>query len=143
MEGNELVRVDKGKAQLFLHPGQEKAWDSNRRFVFVIAGTQSGKTTFGPWWLYREIDRCGAGDYLAVTATYDLFKLKMLPEMLRVFVDWLPGWNYQKSERVIHREALNRQPLRQHGLTSVDRMTFGLIVGRRSSVGYRFIKGGY
>ena len=105
MEGNELVRVDKGKAQLLLHPGQEKAWDSNRRFVFVIAGTQSGKTTFGPWWLYREIDRCGAGDYLAVTATYDLFKLKMLPEMLRVFVDWLPGWSYQKSERVIINDA--------------------------------------
>ena len=29
----------------------------------------------------------GEGDYLAVTATYDLLKLKFLPEMQRYFCD--------------------------------------------------------
>lgn len=86
-----------------LHPGQTKAWDSERRFIFIIAGTQSGKTSFGPWWLWREIKRNGAGDYLAVTATYDLFKLKMLPEMQVVFTQYLgkEGWVFQASDRVI------------------------------------------
>jgi len=96
----DLVEVVGGKLRLHLHPGQTRAWDSERRFVFVIAGTQGGKTSFGPWWLNRETQRCGDGDYLAVTATYDLFKLKLLPEMKRVYVDLL-GWKYYASDRVL------------------------------------------
>jgi len=98
---NDLVHIENGKARLNLHPGQSRAWSSKRRFVFVIAGTQSGKTSYGSWWLYNEIKQCGPGDYLAVTATYDLFKLKMLPEMRRVFCELLPGWLWQAGERVI------------------------------------------
>jgi len=98
---NDLVQTVDGRAKLHLHSGQTRAWESLRRFVFIVAGTQSGKTSFGPWLLWREIQRCGEGDYLAVTATYDLFKLKMLPEMLRVFCELLPGWAWQASDRVI------------------------------------------
>lgn len=89
------------RLRLTLHPGQSRAWDSERRFIFVIAGTQSGKTSFGPHWLHREIQRCGAGDYLAVTATYDLFKLKMLPEMIAFFCEVLGWGTFQAAERVI------------------------------------------
>ena len=71
--------------ELGLHPGQSAAWDADERIVAMIAGTQSGKTSFGPWWLLREVTRRGPGDYLAVTATFDLFKLKMLPALLEVF----------------------------------------------------------
>jgi len=106
---NELVEFIGDKVRLHPHEGQEQAWDSGRRFVFVIAGTQSGKTTFGPWWLWREIERCGEGDYLAVTATYDLFKLKMLPEMRRVFCEILSaeGWQYKAGDRVIESKSRN------------------------------------
>ena len=97
---SDLVEVVAGKVSLHLHPGQTKAWESTRRFVFVIAGTQGGKTSFLPWLLNREIGVCGDGDYLAVTATYDLFKLKLLPEMKRVFCDLL-GWKYYASDRVM------------------------------------------
>lgn len=100
MQGD-LVGMQGGKAQLHLHAGQTKAWDSKRRFVFIVAGTQSGKTSFGPWLLWRETQTKGPGDYLAVTATYDLFKLKMLPEMQRVFCEMLTGWTWQASDRVI------------------------------------------
>lgn len=34
--------------RLNLHPGQVRAWRSTRRFVIVLAGTQSGKTSFFP-----------------------------------------------------------------------------------------------
>lgn len=93
---------------LHLHAGQTAAWNSERRFLFVIAGTQSGKTSFGPWWLHREIMRKGAGDYLAVTATYDLFKLKMLPEMIRVFEGFLgeQGWRWVASDRLLISDKL-------------------------------------
>lgn len=105
---SEVERGGKRGVQLRFHPGQVAAWESDRRFVFVIAGTQSGKTSFGPWWLAREIKQCGPGDYLAVTATYDLFKLKMLPEMLRVFEGYLlnDGWRFMASDRVLISDAL-------------------------------------
>lgn len=46
----QLVMMDSsGQPHLHLHVGQGKAWRSQRRFVFVLAGTQSGKTSFGPW----------------------------------------------------------------------------------------------
>lgn len=94
-----------GRARLHLHAGQAKASRSHKRFTFVVAGTQSGKTSWGPWWLAEEINKCGAGDYLAVTATYDLFKLKMLPEMKRVFVELIKGWEWQASDRVLFRKS--------------------------------------
>lgn len=97
----ELVKINNGKLSLNLHNGQTKAWDSKARFPAIIAGTQSGKTSFAPWWLWREIQNCGEGDYLAITATYDLFKLKFLPELQRVFGQYLPGWEWKASERVL------------------------------------------
>ena len=83
-DGTPLRGID-----LDLPPGQAAAWDATERIVAVISGTQGGKTSFGPWWLHREIALGGPGDYLAVTASFDLFKLKMLPELLEVFVDVL------------------------------------------------------
>jgi hypothetical protein len=97
---NELVEVVGNRVRLNLHPGQTRAWESDRRFTFIFAGTQGGKTSFIPWWLEREIRTVGNGDYLAVTASYDIFKLKFLPEMQHVFCD-LFGWKYSASERVI------------------------------------------
>ncbi|MCD6291385.1 MAG: terminase [Anaerolineae bacterium] len=64
-------------------------------------GRRAARRPFGPWWLWREIRTRGPGDYLAVTATFDLFKLKMLPEMLRVFEDILRIGRYWAGERVI------------------------------------------
>ena len=79
---------------------------SQKRVTAVIAGTQSGKTASGPWWMYREIyggenpvtgeyippawqrETTPEGlprDFLIVTSTYDLFKLKLLPEVRNVF----------------------------------------------------------
>lgn len=106
MPAPELVTVTGKKAQLHMHPGQLRAWDSTRRFVCVLAGTQSGKTSWSPWWLWREIQRQGAGDYIAVTATYDLFKLKMLPALLDVFVYTLGIGEYKASDRIIEIKSL-------------------------------------
>lgn len=93
--------VDEHGAALPFHIGQDYAHDSLRRIVALIAGTQSGKTVYGPWWLDGEISRLGGGDYYAITATYDLFKLKMLPSLLTVFEDKLAIGRYWSGDRII------------------------------------------
>lgn len=104
---SELYVVKDGKVRLSLHPGQTRVWDSLKRFVFMIAGTQGGKTSFGPWWLYREIyggwgrEGCGGGDYIAATSSFDLFKLKMLPETLTVFETLLGVGRYYAGDMVL------------------------------------------
>lgn len=92
---------EEGTCSLDLHVGQTRAWDSIKRFIFIISGTQGGKTSFGPWWLYREIMDKGAGDYFAVTSTYDLFKLKMLPELRAVFEDTLGIGRYHAGDKIM------------------------------------------
>lgn len=113
-----LWRIENGRVHLGFsqHRHQSKAWRSTRRDVYIIAGTQGGKTSFGPWWLNREIyneqwrqivrpDKWefepGKEDYLAVTSSYDLFKLKMLPEMRTVFENLLGVGRYWAGERLI------------------------------------------
>ena len=104
MQQTELYQINNnGTLRLNFHKGQAQAWRSKKRFVFVIAGTQGGKTSFAPAWLQREIENGGHGDYLTATASYDLFKLKFLPEMRRWFCDYL-GWQESKSDRVIYRQ---------------------------------------
>jgi hypothetical protein len=58
-------------------------------------------TSFGPLWLWREIQARGPGDYLAVTATFDLFKLKMLPALRELFIDVLGIARYWVSDRIL------------------------------------------
>lgn len=82
------------------HFGQRQAWASTKRFPLVLAGTQSGKTAFGPCWLHREIQRCGPGDYLCVSPTYPLMNLKMLNEFQSLFRLRLKLGEYKASDRV-------------------------------------------
>ncbi len=93
--------VDEQGGAVPFHIGQEYAHDSLRRIVALISGTQSGKTVYGPWWLDEEIQRLGGGDYYAITATYDLFKLKMLPSLLTVFEEKLGIGRYWSGDRII------------------------------------------
>ena len=82
----EVEEVGKGGARLKVYPhlGQMKVMESLARFVAMLGGSQSGKTSMAAYWLYSEIKKLGSGDYLAVTSNYDLFKLKMLRTWLVV-----------------------------------------------------------
>lgn len=83
-----------GGLELHFHANQWRAWDSEKRFIAVLAGTQGGKTSFGPHWLYREICWRGAGDYMVVTPTYPLLEKKALPEFRRIFESVLKLGSY-------------------------------------------------
>jgi len=94
-----LLRVD-DLLEHDLHPGQMAAWVSEARFVCIIAGTQGGKTWFGPYWLLREIQQCGAGDYWAVAPRKKLMKSKLLPELKRLLVTQSGLFVYNSSDQI-------------------------------------------
>lgn len=104
--GRSLVdQDDAGGLLLRAHAGQRRAHESRARFIVVLAGKQGGKTSYGPMWLSQEIiataDPAGGNDYIAGTATYDLFKLKMLPA-LRDWFERRLGWGrYWSGDRII------------------------------------------
>jgi len=94
----DLVEItEAGTLRLHMHPGQWRAWEATARWVVVLAGTQGGKTVFGPHWLYREIQRGGPGDYLVVTPTFQLLEKKALPALLQLFDQWLHLGRYTTS----------------------------------------------
>lgn len=95
---SDLIEIaSDGQLRLNLHKGQWQAWESQRRFVAVLAGTQSGKTSFGPLWLLREIEWRGPGDYIIATPTFPLLELKALPEFKRLFETYLGLGKYTGS----------------------------------------------
>src|SRR5215467_11952373 len=73
---------EEGRLNLSFHEGQARTWAAKRRFIAMIAGTQGGKTTFGPLWLWREIKERGPGDYINVTPTGPMATLTALPAFL-------------------------------------------------------------
>jgi len=91
------------RVTLHLHEAQTKVWEASKvhRFVFYIAGTQGGKTSFGPWWQWDQIQANGGGDHLAVTASFDLMKLKLLPELLKVYRDTLKVGRWWAGSKVL------------------------------------------
>lgn len=100
-----------GRLRFNFHPGQAKAWRSDARFVCVLAGTQGGKTSFGPVWLWREIKTRGPGDYLVVTPTYPLLIKKALPEFLRLFQRHLRLGEYNAQQKIFAFSAAGMQRL--------------------------------
>lgn len=87
----------KHRLEFFPHPGQMEALESTARFVTICAGSQSGKTTMGPLWLWDEIKRMGPGDYLVATPTFPLLALKLLPEFRNFFEDTMNAGRYLQS----------------------------------------------
>jgi hypothetical protein len=105
------------------HPGQRRAWNSKKRFINVLAGTQGGKTTFGPPWLHREIVDRGPGDYMIVTPTYPLLVKKCLPEFLRLFRTQLKLGEYQSQMKIF--TFSKEGNLRTHGRDEATQVFFG------------------
>ncbi len=135
----ELYEIEDEIVKLNLHPGQTKAWKSEKRFVCVCAGVQSGKTSFGPWWLFREIQRCGGGDFLCISATYDLYKMKMGPELRNVFETLLGIGRFWSSERII--ELKNPETNQFEALVASDPMWARIILRSASAGGKKTREG--
>lgn len=81
------------------HAGQQRAWDSEKRIVAIIAGHQSGKTEVGPHWLYREIRRRGPGDYIIASPTFQLLMKKVLPAFKALFENSMRLGDYKSQTK--------------------------------------------
>lgn len=131
MTAPSIYTLDGGAVNLHLHPGQYEAWNSEAREIAIISGTQGGKTSFGPWWLAREISRRGAGDYIAGTATYDLFKLKLLPELRQVFENVLRIGRWWAGDKIM--ELCDPDTGEFYGQRSDDPAMWGRVILRAAS----------
>ena len=100
------VRPD-GKLRYNFHEGQLRAWDSEKRFVFMLAGSQSGKTTFGTTWLHREIQIRGDGDYIVASPSFPLQQKKVLPSYIDLFKYKLNLGEYHISDRIFEIDKWN------------------------------------
>ena len=78
-------RMDFESPRDWFHRGQLEAWNCVKQIILILAGTQSGKTVLGPWWLLREIQRRGPGDYAIVGPTFTLLYKRAVPEFRRIF----------------------------------------------------------
>lgn len=106
-----IYSIDGDTLSLNFHRGQWKAYDSQARFVCILAGTQGGKTTFGPLWLLREMKTKGAGDYLVVSPTFPLLDKKTLPVFLKLFKTELSYGDYNRSRKVFTLSPYGEQQL--------------------------------
>lgn len=102
---------ENGKLRLHFHPGQTRAWVSKSPIVVIMAGAQSGKSCLIPWWLRREILKTAKSgqqnNYLAVSASNDLFAMAFLPAMIEVFVDVLGIGHYWTARRTLEIKCLD------------------------------------
>lgn len=96
-----------GVLTLNFHRGQQRAYWSEARFILILAGTQSGKTSMGPAWLFREMQRRGPGDYLVGSPTFPLMEIKVIPEFKRFFVQMMDLGTYVSSP--LRKFTLNRR----------------------------------
>ena len=84
----EVVTTPDGRRGLRLnfHPGQQRAWDSTKRVVLVLAGVRSGKTSFGPPFVHREMQQRGPIDALvAAGRTVEVSLGEALPVYIAYF----------------------------------------------------------
>jgi len=106
---------------------------------FIADDVFCHNTSWGPWWLWREIygfdgyPGRGSGDYIAATATFDLFKLKLLPELRYIFERVLGVGRYWSGDKII--ELRNPETEEFEAATSSDPMWGRIILRSASSEG--------
>ena len=98
-----LEPVDGGNFELVINPhsGQINILQSDKRFQVMLAGTGGGKTALLPVWMYNEILRCGNGDYLAVSPTFPLQNLRLIPAFREFFETTLHIGEFKSAKRVL------------------------------------------
>jgi PBSX family phage terminase large subunit len=91
----ETTQID--QTEITLHQHQIKAWQSEKRFIFLCAGVQSGKTTLGSIWIVNEAQQCGPGDYLIIAPTFRILQQSTMQKFQEY---WRGTGVYNKAESV-------------------------------------------
>jgi len=77
------------------HPGQYKVLTSPKRFIFAIAGKQSGKTSAGILWSQLKIQKYPEGVGLICGLTHDMINNVILDKFFQMFPQYRPFYNKQ------------------------------------------------
>ncbi len=117
--------TDDGVLKLSFHPGQTRAWRSEKSVTAIIAGHQSGKTVMGPHWLYREMQRRGPGDYLVAGPVSQLLTKKALPEFLKLFKRQLQLGEYKRQDKMFVVSAEGQKRLHGYASDEPTQVFFG------------------
>lgn len=93
-----MWRSESGGLKISLHPGQSDIWDCERRFLAMIAGTGGGKTSFGPLWMLREVEKHPEAEFLVIAPTYKMLQRASLPKFLELFDGAFRAGEYKKAD---------------------------------------------
>ena len=106
-----LYEIVDGVLEINPHRGQRLVLDSKKQIVAALCGTQSGKTSIAPLWLYNEILKWDEllqrgevvtdADFLVVSPTYSLLNRKLLPVFVDFFINILGiGEQFIQANRI-------------------------------------------
>jgi hypothetical protein len=101
-EKGQIEVLDFEEAPKWLHAGQKEAWAAEENEILILSGRQSGKTILIAYWLLREVQRKGPGDYMLVGPTLELLNAKCLPGCLNVWENVYKLGSYNKSEKTFN-----------------------------------------
>jgi hypothetical protein len=88
-----------GTYDVWLTTPQAEVRESRAPVTVMQAGTGSGKTCIGAYWLWERLKEFGPGDYLVAAPTYPLFGPRVLPELKEWFIH--TGWGEFKQGSTI------------------------------------------
>jgi len=80
-----------------LHAGQAPVFQTDARFIALIAGTGGGKTYCGPWWLSREIAKNPTGVFGIGAPTYKILSRTTVPMLISAFRGTTLEGEYKKA----------------------------------------------
>lgn len=83
----EYYKHDSGRTIRYIpfHEGQQKIWDSKKRFLGYISGKGAGKSSFAPIWLDNEIRKNPKGNFIICAPTFAIVRQGILPEFFKTF----------------------------------------------------------
>ncbi|MDP9351667.1 MAG: hypothetical protein M3P51_09035, partial [Chloroflexota bacterium] len=95
----ELLEVSGRNVTFNPHEDQLLLWESDARYLGLIAGTGGGKTSFGVPWLMRDVLAAGPdGRGLATSPTYQMLNRSLLPYMQWLWVRSLKIAEFHKAD---------------------------------------------
>lgn len=98
-----LTDVQWDRVAAIIPQGLQDTWDIEvaEGRNFIANDIFCHNTSFGPWWMYKQVLKYGSADYLAVTSSFELFKLKMGPMLRETFITILGIGRWWAGDRLI------------------------------------------
>ncbi len=95
-------QTETARKRIQLHDGQTAVFQTDARFIALIAGTGGGKTFTGPYWLSKEIAKNPQGIFGVGSPTYKMLHRTTAPELINAFKGTTLEGEYKASAGEYH-----------------------------------------